>query len=64
MNKKLSLMAGTTLTVTLFFLFHAVLAIGTIAWIVALIPAVIIKCTLDDRKEAALQSATSRRDRA
>ena len=63
MQKKLSLVAGTALTATLFVFFHAVLAVGTIFWVVALIPAVLFKWSVDERKETPVQSIARRRDR-
>jgi hypothetical protein len=64
MQKKLSLMAGTVLSVTLFLFFHAVLAVGTICWIVILIPAMLFRWSLDDRNEAPVRSVSNRRNRA
>jgi hypothetical protein len=63
MHKKLSLIAGTALTITLFLLLHAVLALGTIFWIVALIPLMLFKWSIEDHKRVPVQSAADRRHR-
>jgi hypothetical protein len=63
MHKKLSLIAGTALSATLFLLFHAVLAVGTICWVVVLIPAMLFKWSIDDRNEVPVQSVANRRNR-
>jgi hypothetical protein len=63
MHRKLSLIAGTALTATLFLFFHAVLAVGTICWIVVLIPAMLFKSAMDDHKEVPVQSMANRRPR-
>lgn len=63
MHRKLNLIAGTALTATLFLFFHAVLALGTICWIVVLIPAMLFKWSMADRKEAIVQNIANRRNR-
>jgi hypothetical protein len=63
MHKKLNLIAGTAVTASLFLLLHAVLAVGTICWIVVLIPAMLFKSAMDDRKEVPVQSIANRRPR-
>jgi len=63
MHKKLSLIAGTALTITLFLLLHAVLALGTICWIIALIPAMLFKWSIEDHNKVPVQSVANRRHR-
>ena len=63
MQRKLNLVAGTALTAALFLFFHAVLAIGTIFWTVALIPAMLFKWSMDDRKEVPVQGVSNGRRR-
>ena len=63
MQRKLNMVAGTALTATLFVFFHAVLAVGTICWIVVLIPAMLYKWSIDDRKVVPVQSIGNRRHR-
>ena len=63
MHRKLNILAGTALTATLFVLFHTVLALGTICWIVVLIPAMLWKSSIDDHKEVPAQSVDNRRHR-
>jgi hypothetical protein len=62
MHRKFSLIAGTALTATLFVFFHAVLALGTICWIVFLIPAMLFKW-MDDGKAVPVQSVSNGRRR-
>ena len=63
MHRKLNLIAGTALTITLFLFFHAVLALGTICWVIALIPAMLFKWSIEDQKKVPIRSAADRRHR-
>jgi hypothetical protein len=57
MNRKLNLVAGTVLTMTLFLVFHAVLAVTTVCCFIFLIPAMLLRWPSDSHKEAPVRGA-------
>jgi len=62
MDRKFSLITGTVLTVALFVFLHSVLALGTICWVVVLIPAMLFKW-MDEGRLVLVRSVSHRRHR-
>ena len=63
-QRKLSLIAGMASTAALLpSFFHTVLAAEIICWILVLIPAMLFKCSLEDRKQIPVRSVARKRGR-
>jgi hypothetical protein len=57
MHRKLSLISGTLLSLTLFLLFHALLAITATGYFIFLLPWIIFRRSMDERKISPLDGA-------
>jgi len=58
MSKKLNLIAGTLFTLSLFLVFHALLAMTTICSFVFLLPGMLFRWSAEDQKAVPVRRAS------